>query len=97
MSWPGLCESDNIKPMITLTVITLSGAYCSRIYNQLNKKGTQLMKIFERNIPLRGRGVMGEQVAILCNAAPTVLNVKITNDSPFYILTVLQTRKEPIR
>ena len=28
MSWPGLCESDNIKRMITLTVITLSGAYC---------------------------------------------------------------------
>ena len=29
MSWPGLCESDNIKRMITLTVITLRGAYCS--------------------------------------------------------------------
>ena len=29
MSWPGLCESDNIKRMITLTVITLSGVYCS--------------------------------------------------------------------
>ena len=29
MSWPGLCESDNIKQMITLTVITLSGAYCT--------------------------------------------------------------------
>ena len=27
MSWPGLCESDDIKQMITLTVITLSGAY----------------------------------------------------------------------
>ena len=30
MSWPGLCESDNIKRMITLTVITLSGAYCTK-------------------------------------------------------------------
>ena len=29
MSWPGLCECDNIKLMITLTVITLSGAYCT--------------------------------------------------------------------
>ena len=29
MSWPGLCESDNIKRMITLTVIPLSGAYCN--------------------------------------------------------------------
>ena len=28
LSWPGLCESDNIKRMITLTVITLSGGYC---------------------------------------------------------------------
>ena len=28
MSWPGLCESENIKQMITLTVITLGGAYC---------------------------------------------------------------------
>ena len=28
LSWLGLCESDNIKRMITLTVITLSGAYC---------------------------------------------------------------------
>ena len=28
MSWPGHFESDNIKGMITLTVITLSGAYC---------------------------------------------------------------------
>ena len=27
MSWPGLHKSDNIKRMITLTVITLSGAY----------------------------------------------------------------------
>ena len=29
MSWPGLGKSDNIKPMITLTVITLSGAHCT--------------------------------------------------------------------
>ena len=29
MSWPGLCECDNSKRMITLTVITISGAYCS--------------------------------------------------------------------
>ena len=28
MIWPGLCESDNIEQMITLTVITLSSAYC---------------------------------------------------------------------
>ena len=28
MSRPGLCESDNIKRMITLTAIILSGAYC---------------------------------------------------------------------
>ena len=28
MSWRGLCECDNIKRMITLTVITLSGLYC---------------------------------------------------------------------
>ena len=28
LSWPGLCESDKIKRMITLTVITLSGAFC---------------------------------------------------------------------
>ena len=33
MSWPGLCESDNIKRMIALTLITLSGAYC--IYKKL--------------------------------------------------------------
>ena len=30
MSWLGLCESDSIKRMITLTVITLSGAYCTK-------------------------------------------------------------------
>ena len=28
MSWLGLLESDNIKQMITLTLITLIGAYC---------------------------------------------------------------------
>ena len=33
MSWPGLCESDNIKRMITLTVITLSGAYCIKCFD----------------------------------------------------------------
>ena len=35
MSWPGLCKSDNIKQMITLTRITLSGAYCIGIIMQL--------------------------------------------------------------
>ena len=35
MSWPGLCESDNIKWMITLTVITLSGAYCTSFWSNL--------------------------------------------------------------
>ena len=29
MNWPGLCDSDNNKRMKTLTVITLSGAYCN--------------------------------------------------------------------
>ena len=28
MSGPGLCKYDNIKRIITLTVITLSGTYC---------------------------------------------------------------------
>ena len=28
LSWPGLCESDNIKQMIKLTVIPLSGFHC---------------------------------------------------------------------
>ena len=32
MSWPGLCESDNIERMITLTVITLSGTYSTMNY-----------------------------------------------------------------
>ena len=34
MSWMGLGESDNIKRMITLTVIALSGAHC--IWNMYN-------------------------------------------------------------
>ncbi len=27
--WPGLCKTDNINQMITLSVITLSGFHCS--------------------------------------------------------------------
>ena len=38
MSWPGLCESDNIKQMITITVITLSDIYC----NNNSERSSQL-------------------------------------------------------
>ena len=31
MSWLGLCESDNIKQMITLTVTPLSGIHCIKL------------------------------------------------------------------
>ena len=41
MSWPGLCKSDNIKRMITLTMITLSGTYCTllALFGYLIKEG----------------------------------------------------------
>ncbi len=29
LKWPGLCRTDNINRMITLTVITISGAHCN--------------------------------------------------------------------
>ena len=29
LSWPGHCESDKIKRMITLAVIPLSGLHCT--------------------------------------------------------------------
>ena len=33
MSWPGLCECDKIKRMITFAVITLSGFHCTILLN----------------------------------------------------------------
>ena len=39
MSWPRLCESDNIKRMIILTVIALSSAFCNFIF-RLHNLGT---------------------------------------------------------
>ncbi len=35
--WPGLFQSDNINQMITLTVITLSGFYCTSIIMKMSR------------------------------------------------------------
>jgi hypothetical protein len=32
-NWPGLCKTDNIIRMITLTAITLSGGHCIMLRN----------------------------------------------------------------
>ena len=52
MSWPGLCESDIIKQIITLTVITLSGAYCMIKCKEQNQINSGLHKVSASNLAL---------------------------------------------